>query len=248
MPPSPRAPMTVTPGSAFGAAWRRRLDASPREEAATAFGVGRGDALVVVVAHPDDETLAMGAALARMARDGVRVHVLVGSRGEAALDHVGAEAPGLGERRSAEMRAATRALGVASAEVLGLPDGSLGEHGDALRDAAESVVRAHGAARVATLWREDPHPDHRAVSVAAARAADRTGAGLIELGLWSSHWTDPTAVRATVVPLRSDPTSREARAAAIACYRSQTEPLLAGLEAVLPPAALAFPHEYVVRP
>ena len=166
MPPSLSVPTTVTPGSSFGEAWRRRLDASPHEAAATAFRVSPGDALVVVVAHPDDETLAMGAALARLGRDGVLVHVLVGSRGEAALDHVGVEAPGLAERRCAELRTATRALGVASTEVLGLPDGSLGSHGDAVRDAAESAGRAHGAAMVATLWREDPHPDHRAVSAA----------------------------------------------------------------------------------
>jgi LmbE family N-acetylglucosaminyl deacetylase len=248
VPPSLSAPTTVTPGSSFGAAWRRRLDASPDEDAATAFRVSPGDALVVVVAHPDDETLAMGAALARLACDGVHVHVLVGSRGEAALDHVGVEAPGLAERRCAELRAATGALGVASAEVLGLPDGSLGGHVDAVRDTVESAVRAHGAAQVATLWREDPHPDHRAVSAAAAHAAARTGAGLVELGLWAAHWTDPAGVRATVVPVRGDPTSRRARRAAIACYRSQTEPLAAGLEAVLPPAVLAFPHEYVVRP
>jgi LmbE family N-acetylglucosaminyl deacetylase len=248
VPPSLSVPRTVTPGSSFGEAWRRRLDASPHEAAATAFRVSPGDAVVVVVAHPDDETLAMGAALARLGRDGVRVHVLVGSRGEAALDHVGVEAPGLAERRCAELRTATRALGVASTEVLGLPDGSLGSHGDAVRDAAESAVRAHGAAMVATLWREDPHPDHRAVSAAAARAAARTGVGLVELGLWASHWTDPTGVRGTVVPVRRDPASRRAKRAAIACYRSQTEPLAAGLEAVLPPAVLSFPHEYVVRP
>jgi hypothetical protein len=51
-----------------------------------------------------------------------------------------------------------------------------------------------------------------------------------------------------VVPVSRDPASRRAKRAAIACYRSQTEPLAAGLEAVLPPAVLSFPHEYVVRP
>ncbi len=58
---------------------------------------------------------------------------------------------------------------------------------------------------------------------------------MAELGLWSSHWTDPAAVTGEVVLLDSGARARDGKAAALACYPSQSQPLAPDLGRVLPP-------------
>src|SRR5690349_18452019 len=96
----------------------------------------RGEHLVVVVAHPDDESFGCGSAIALAVARGARVTLICGTRGEAgervpdpATDHVP-----LGEVREGELRAAAAVLGVNDVELLDhadsgfdgpLPDGAL---------------------------------------------------------------------------------------------------------------------------
>lgn len=74
--------------------------------------------LVVVHAHPDDETLSTGALLAAWAAAGLPVTVVTATRGErgevipAALAHLGGDGPALAAHRSSELAAALAALGV----------------------------------------------------------------------------------------------------------------------------------------
>lgn len=42
----------------------------------SAFGLTSGQQVLVVAAHPDDETLGCGGTIARLVAHGVRVHVL----------------------------------------------------------------------------------------------------------------------------------------------------------------------------
>ncbi len=238
----------VTPGSEHAEPWRRRLAQAPVLPPGSVLDVRRGDAVVVAVAHPDDETLAMGAALARLARDGVAVHVVAMSAGEAALDHVGVHLPGLADRRREEIAAATAALGATSLTVVGLPDGALVQCQDEMRDAVLAAVAEHGACAVATLWRHDPHPDHQAVARAAVEAAVSAGVGLAEFALWTTHWTDPAQVRDEVVLVEAGEQAVLRKGEAIACYASQNEPLTDGLAAIVPADVRTWPHEYVVRP
>ena len=97
---------------------------------------GLGQHLVVVVAHPDDETFGCGSLIAHAAAAGARVTVLCATRGEAgertpdpATDHLP-----LGDVRERELRDAGAVLGVHAIELLGyadsgwdgeLPDGAL---------------------------------------------------------------------------------------------------------------------------
>ena len=244
--PSP-VRVVVTPGSEHAGSWRPRLAAAPVMSPAAVLDVGRGDAVVVAVAHPDDETLAMGAALARLARDGVRVHVVVMSDGEAALDHVGRHVEGLAGRRREELAAATAALGATSCTSLGLPDGALAQHGAEMTAALNAAVTAHGARCLATLWRHDPHPDHQAVSRAAREVSGAETTELAEFALWTTHWTDPAEVRDEVVLVESGEMPTLAKREALSCYTSQSEPLVEDLDAILPATVLNWPHEYVVR-
>lgn len=89
--------------------------------------------ILVLVAHPDDETILMGGTLALLARKGIAVHVASLTRGEGG--EVGeppvAEREGLGDAREQEMVAAVRALGGRSLTFLGYVDPTVGP-GEAL--------------------------------------------------------------------------------------------------------------------
>jgi N-acetyl-1-D-myo-inositol-2-amino-2-deoxy-alpha-D-glucopyranoside deacetylase len=85
---------------------------------------GAGQHLVVVVAHPDDETFGCGSLIAHAAASGARVTVVCATRGEAgertpdaATDHLP-----LGDVREQELRDAAAVLGVHEIELLNYAD------------------------------------------------------------------------------------------------------------------------------
>ena len=76
--------------------------------------------LMCVLAHPDDESLGTGGALATYAREGIATYVVTATRGERGR-FGDAPSPGpevVGATREAELRDAARELGVR--EVTGL--------------------------------------------------------------------------------------------------------------------------------
>ncbi len=82
--------------------------------------------VVVAHAHPDDETLATGALLAELVRDGVDVHVVTATRGERGELREGVAAPQPGTdlfplHREQELADALVALGVTRLAFLGAP-------------------------------------------------------------------------------------------------------------------------------
>ena len=242
---TPTTRTRVTPDPVHADAWARRLDAARPVLPADAVGVAAGDRLLVVVAHPDDETLALGGTLAELSAAGVHVQVVSLTSGEAALDHVGERVEDLAVRRGEELQRAGEALGLAGCTALDLPDSRLADHPDRVRAAVRAAVDEHRPDRVATLWHADPHPDHRAV---ARAVLDVCGPDRVEeFLLWTVHWTDPADVPGDVVPVARGEAARRARRTALEGYRTQVEPLAPHLGPVLPPAVVAWPHECVVR-
>lgn len=81
---------------------------------------GAGEHLVVVVAHPDDETFGCGSLIAQSAAAGARVTVICATRGEAGERRPDPETDGwpLGLVREVELRRAAAVLGVSAVEVL----------------------------------------------------------------------------------------------------------------------------------
>ena len=86
-----------------------------------------GRTVLAVFAHPDDESLACGGTLARLADAGVRVVLLCASRGEAGSISDPKLVPDgdLGAVRTRELTAAAAILGVRDVLVLDHPDGDL---------------------------------------------------------------------------------------------------------------------------
>ena len=152
-----------------------------------------GDHVVVVVAHPDDETFGCGSLIARAVRDGARVTVICATRGEAgervpdpATDHLG-----LGDVREGELRAAGAVLGVDRIELLEYADS--GFDGPLEPGALCAVTTADLAARLAERFTElrpdvlvvldgsDGHRDHLHVLAAVQEAAARPDVAPVRL-------------------------------------------------------------------
>ena len=99
--------------------------------------------------HPDDEAYAAGGLLAHCAAGGAAVALLCATRGERGTDRSGAttSGPALAARRTHELAASCRALGIAPPVVLDLPDGGLSAADPA---ATVATLRQH-------LQRARPH-------------------------------------------------------------------------------------------
>ena len=139
--------------------------------------------LLCVLAHPDDESLGTGGTLAKYAAEGVETYLITATRGERGRFGDGGERPSaevVGSTREAELRAASKELGLHEVTVLGYPDGAL----DSVDPVAAQTTIADHLRRikpqvVVTFGPEGAygHPDHIAISqltsAAIVRASDR---------------------------------------------------------------------------
>ena len=85
--------------------------------------------VVFLHAHPDDEALATGGTMARMADEGHRVVLVVATRGEEGepVPSVLADGEDLADRRTAEVHAAAGILGVHRVDFLGYRDSGMAD-------------------------------------------------------------------------------------------------------------------------
>lgn len=178
---------------------------------------GPCDELIVIAAHPDDETLGAGGLMAHSAALGRPVHVICVTDGAASEP----TDTGLAKRRTAELEAAVRELAPhATIQMLGFPDGGTRECRAEIRAAVEVALgTASPRALVVAPWRGDGHRDHRIVGEVTAEAID--GQVLLEYPIWMWHWADPDhpdVPWSRMVSVAIDP-DRKARA--LRCFDSQ---------------------------
>jgi LmbE family N-acetylglucosaminyl deacetylase/SAM-dependent methyltransferase len=200
--------------------------------------------LVVLAAHPDDETLGAGGLIATAARSGLPVQVIIASDGEASHPGSPTHSPAaLAAIRRVEAQAAVSALATAGElTFLGLPDGALETHRGVIVDVLRE--RLDPSTLLVTPWRADRHPDHEACAAAAAAAAAARRAPHWQYPIWAWHWAEPASADLPWSDLRLvhlAPAAREAKRAAVAAYLSQHEALseLSGDEAIVPPHVAA---------
>lgn len=212
-----------------------------------ALSLGGMTRLVVLAAHPDDETLGAGGLISRAAALGVPITVVIASNGEASHPLSPTHTPRqlAAIRRDEVLAAVTGLAPTATVRFLDFPDGAVSEHIPAISQAISAEI-AHGGVgtRVFAPWRADGHPDHAAVGDAAAAAIDNTAARLWEYPIWAWHWSEPTSdlwrePRLRILELPE--ADHAAKARAIAAHTSQVEPLSAeaGDEAVVSPSFAA---------
>src|SRR5215467_3529666 len=84
-----------------------------------------GRSILAVFAHPDDESLACGGTLARLAAAGARVVLMCASHGERGGVGGPVEDEELGRTRARELQDAAAVLGISHLIVLNHPDGDL---------------------------------------------------------------------------------------------------------------------------
>jgi LmbE family N-acetylglucosaminyl deacetylase len=192
--------------------------------------------VLVLAAHPDDETLGLGGTLRLLADRDATIDLLVVTDGEGSHPEV----PDLGRRRRGELRLALRRLGLAAAtrvHHLGVADGEVARHEGTL---AERVAQLAGPGTLLFApWDDDGHTDHDAAGRAAASAAARVGCRAWAYPVWAWHWHDPATSSlldaAQRVPLPGSVLGAKRRA--VAAYRSQVTGELGA--PIVPPAALS---------
>jgi LmbE family N-acetylglucosaminyl deacetylase len=193
-----------------------------------------GDAPEVALAfyaHPDDADVAAGGTLARWAKEGCAVHLVVGTDGGRGTLDASVDPDALAVVRAGELAAAASVVGLASFHVLGAADGELdvrtglvGELVGWVRRTRPDVVLGHDP--TAVFFGQDyfNHRDHRAAgwavmdAVAPAAAvphyfpeegpAHQVATALLSGTLEPDVWVDVTA-------------SIDVKAAAVECHRSQ---------------------------
>jgi LmbE family N-acetylglucosaminyl deacetylase len=143
--------------------------------------------LLFVGAHPDDETFGIGGTLAQYAAAGVNLYYACATRGEAGIadpEHMTGHATP-GDMRWAELKCASRTLGIADVIYLGYRDSGMpgsedNKHPEALaaaplEEVVGRVVKVIRDLRPEVVITSDPiggyqHPDHIAIHNATVRA------------------------------------------------------------------------------
>ncbi len=187
--------------------------------------------VLAVYAHPDDADVACGGTLARWAKDGSAVHLLVCTDGGKGTVDPRVKPKKLAAERTAELEASSAVIGLSSLENLGFPDGELADSDDfrrtlvaRIRALRPDVVCGHDPTAVFFGQSYFNHRDHRiagaslldAVAPASALPHYFPEAGpphqvavvLLSGTLEPDEWVD---VSDTI----------ESKAAAVECHRTQ---------------------------
>ncbi|HXX91944.1 MAG TPA: PIG-L deacetylase family protein [Acidimicrobiales bacterium] len=188
-------------------------------------------AVLAIYAHPDDPDVSCGGTLARWARAGAAVHVVICTNGDKGTVDPGVDPAALADRRLHEAADAAARIGVTSQHVLGYPDGELDDTAALRRELVRWIRRI----RPSVVLCPDPtavffgeeyynHRDHRAIGFAALDALAPAAAlphYFPEEG--DAHQADVVLLSGTLDPtVWVDVTDTvDVKAAAVACHRSQ---------------------------
>lgn len=182
---------------------------------------------LVIGPHPDDQELGMGGTIAKLTKQGHKVHIIDMTNGEPTPR-------GSVERRAAEAASAARILGV-ERTLLGLTNRQV-THNIESRYKLAAQIRVHRPNVLFVPYTPDAHPDHVAVTRIAEDA--RFDAKLTKTDIPGEPWHPKRIIYyfCTHLRLNINPTfcidvsdTVEQKMKAVACYESQILPELANM-------------------
>lgn len=232
--------------------WRSEWRANRPLDLESFFDGRPPERLILLSAHPDDETLAAGGLLTRLKNDfHLPVDVVVATAGEASHPASTTHSRDvLARRRRSELREAVQLLAAdSSVHFLDLPDGAVTAL--PVARALRTLLGPQPSERTLLVapWHRDGHPDHDAAGEAARSVAEEFGMALLEYPVWLWHWAEPSSSsvpwdRMSILPLTE--AELELKAAAQRMHVTQIEPLSEepGDEVLLGPAII----EHFARP
>ena len=150
------------------------------------------EVVLAVYAHPDDADVACGGSLARWAKAGCAVHLVVCTDGGKGTVDPKAKAKQVAALRASELDESSALIGLASVTNLGFPDGSMAARPEWLAMLLDAV----SPAAALPLYFPDAGPPHQVATV------------LLSGTLEPDEWVD---VSDTI----------DAKAAAVECHRTQ---------------------------
>lgn len=225
------------------------------------YAPGEG-ATLVIAPHPDDETFGCGAMIARKRNEGLPVHVVFLTDGSASHPNHPLVSPDeIAVARQLEAMAALGVLGMESEAIhfFNEADGTLNRlsarAADGIVTRLIQVIRTVRPAEIFLPCCPDGSSEHDAAFALVRQAIDRSGsaATVWQFPVWTwwnpallAQWTLFSAER------HRHPAEdfRSVKRQAMACYRSQTEPVAPWTEAALPlelRAQFDRPNEYFFR-
>lgn len=193
----------------------------------TATSLPQAQRILVVVAHPDDETFGLGALLCEFVDAGTEVSVVCFTHGEAST--LGLGSGELATIREKEFHDAGVVLGVEQAIILDYPDGALGEA--PVRELVAQIGRNANSPDLVIAFDQGGitgHPDHVRATEAAVMWGIENGVSVLAWALSevvAKQLTDEFSVRffgredsAIEIKLTVD---RTRQLQAIDCHKSQ---------------------------
>ena len=184
--------------------------------------------VLVVCAHPDDESFGLGSVIGILSERAIKVRALCFTHGEAST--LGDSSRPLSEVRAEELSAAADILGIEDAELLSYPDGHLAEV--SVEELAHQVEEVLGNAELLLVFDEGGitgHPDHSRATQAAVLIAERFGLPVlawalpegVALQLNSEYGTNFVGRPKSEIDIVID-VDRGRQKTAVACHASQS--------------------------
>jgi LmbE family N-acetylglucosaminyl deacetylase len=187
--------------------------------------------VLAVYAHPDDADVGCGGTLARWAKDGTAVHLIVCTDGGKGTNDPGVQPKKLAADRAAELETSSALIGLTSVDNLGFRDGELTDSDEfrrtlvaRVRELRPDIVCGHDPTSIFFGQDYFNHRDHRILGMALLDAVapaaalphyfpdagppHRVSTVLLSGTLEPDDWVD---VSDTI----------ETKAAAVECHRSQ---------------------------
>lgn len=145
--------------------------------------VKKGDRVLVISPHPDDETLGCGGAIIKMLSSSVDVAVVMLTDGNGGGRH-----KNISQIRKAEFMKARSILGYSTFSILDYPDDQLSLHQKELAEQIRRILFEYTPKLVLTPYLLDYPTDHQTTNIALAKALKNAVQTDIEIGMYEI-WT-----------------------------------------------------------